>query len=165
MEKTRAAATLVLMLLLTSCGLPSGALRVAQPQVRGLVATLEDEVRDLPGERIAWATYWKLCWQSYPGAKGYELETLTGEGASPKLRRQSEPCLRIEAAAGENEKSRGLLNREVLLALQSGQLAYRVRAVLDGNRVSEWSPPLAVGEATRPGSSHRQSLLGHPDSN
>lgn len=105
-------------------------------------------MRDLPGGRIAWSTYWKLCWAEYPGAKGYELQTLTSEGISAKLRRQSERCFRIEAAANENEKSQGLLNREVLLALQSGQLAYRVRAVLEEGRASEWSPPMAVGKAT-----------------
>lgn len=112
------------------------------------MATLEDEVRELPGERIAWSTHWKLCWESYPEAKAYEIQTLTGEGASRRLRRQSERCLRIEAAAGENDKGLGLLNREVLLALQSAQLAYRVRAILHDNRVSEWSPPMAVGQAT-----------------
>jgi hypothetical protein len=148
----------VLALLLASCGLPSGApradvlgadaSRVVRPSVRGLVATLEDEVHELPGERMAWATYWKLCWEDYPGARTYELQTLTGEGASPKLRRQSERCLRLEVVKGENAKKLGFVNREVLLALQAGQLAYRVRAVLDEGRVSDWSSPVAAGKVT-----------------
>lgn len=152
-----AAGMLALMLLPASCGLPSHPPRSGDPSaaapagvhppVRGLVATLEDEVHDLPGERMAWATYWTLCWERYPGALAYELETLTGEGASPKLRRQREPCVRIEVVKGKNARQQGFVNREVLLALASGQLAYRVRAVLDNNRVSEWSPPVAVGEA------------------
>jgi hypothetical protein len=44
--------------------------QVVQPPVTGLVATLEDEMHDLPNARIAWSTYWKLCWSAYPGATG-----------------------------------------------------------------------------------------------
>lgn len=139
----------VWVLLVASCDSPSSAQKVVGPPVRGLVATLEDEVSELPGGRIAWSTYWKLCWESYPGAKSYELQPLTSEGISPKLRRQSDRCFRIEAAAGENEKSQGFVNRKLLLALQSGQLAYRVRAILDKKSVSEWSPSIAVGELTK----------------
>lgn len=128
-----------------SAGSPAG---VMQPAVTGLVATLEDDVRDLPNARIAWSTYWKLCWSPYPGATEYELQSLTGEGASPKLRRQRDTCLRVQAAAGENDKAQGLLNRDVQLSLQRGQLAYRVRAILSGNRVSEWSRSVAVGAVT-----------------
>lgn len=117
------------------------------PPVKEIVATLEDEVQDLPDARIAWSTYWKLCWH-YPGATVYELQTLTGEGASPKLRRQSDRCFGIEAAAGNNPKSQGLFNRKVLLLLQKSQLAYRVRAILDDNRVSEWSAAMAVGDTS-----------------
>jgi hypothetical protein len=119
------------------------------PPVTGLVATLEDEVRELPSDRIAWSTYWKLCWDVSPQATAYELQTVTGEGSSPKLRRQSERCFRIQAAAGENEKSQGLVNRAMLLALQEGQLAYRVRAVFGNGQVSAWSLAMAVGEETR----------------
>ena len=119
------------------------------PPVGGLVTTLQDEVHNLPEGRIAWSAYWKLCWEEYPGAAAYELQTVTGEGISPKLRRQSEHCFRIEAAKGENEKSQGLVNRDLLLALQAGQLAYRVRAVLADNRTSAWSAAYAVGERIR----------------
>jgi hypothetical protein len=99
--------------------------------------------------RLAWSTYWKLCWEEYPGATAYELQALTGEGGARKLRRQRERCFRIEAAKGENEKTQGLANRDLLLALQAGQLAYRVRAALNDHRVSAWSSPAAVGEVTR----------------
>lgn len=111
-----------------------------------LTATLEDEVDELPDERIAWSTYWQLCWRKYPGAVAYELETVTSEGTSPKLRRQRGSCFRIEAAHGENSSDEGLANREVLLASARAQLAYRVRAVLDDGIVSGWSRPLSVGE-------------------
>ena len=77
------------------------------------------------------------------------MQTLTGEGTSRKLRRQHDTCSRIEAAAGENAKEKGLANRDLLLAMQSGQLAYRVRAVLDGDRVSEWSSVMMVGEVSK----------------
>ena len=114
--------------------------------VKHLFAELEDEVRNIPGNRIHWSTYWKLCWEKYPEAVGYELQIATSEGVSKKLRRQSEQCLRVEVAAGENERSRGLVNRELQLTLATGQLAYRVRAVLKDNRTSEWSPLMEAGQ-------------------
>lgn len=143
-------AVCVLAGLLTGCNRASStaAPQVAPRAVSGLVTTLEDEVRDLPDRQIAWSTYWKLCWDEYPGAQGYELQTMTGEGRSPKLRRQSGRCFRLQAAAGENQKTAGLVNRELQLKLQEGQLAYRVRAVLADNRVSEWSVSMPVGKAT-----------------
>jgi len=106
-------------------------------------------VRELPGDRIAWSTYWKLCWDVSPQATAYELQTVTSEGSSPKLRRQSERCFRLQAATGENEKSQGLVNRAMLLALHEGQLAYRVRAVFDNGQVSVWSLAMEAGKETR----------------
>jgi len=140
----------VLAGLLTACSsAPSTAApQVAPRTVSGLVSTLEDEVRDLPDGQIAWSTYWKLCWDEYPGAQGYEMQTMTSEGRSPKLRRLSGRCFRLQAAAGENPKTAGLMNRELQLKLQEGQLGYRVRAVLADNRVSEWSVSMPVGKAT-----------------
>jgi hypothetical protein len=71
---------------------------------------------------------------------------MTGEGTSKNLHRQREGCYRVQAAAGENDKAQGLLNRDVQLSLQRGQLAYQIRAVLSDNRVSAWSRAIAVGE-------------------
>ena len=67
------------------------------------------------------------------------------EGKSPKLRRQSDRCFRIQAASNENQKSQGLLNRELILLMHKIQLGYRVRAVLDDNHLSQWSEVMAVG--------------------
>lgn len=114
--------------------------------IKNLTAQLEDEVRDLDAKRIRWSTYWKLCWEPYPRAVGYELQTSTAEGASPKLKRQNDNCFRLEVAAGENEKSAGLFNREQLVSLQKGQLSYRVRAVLSNDERSEWSPIIHLGQ-------------------
>jgi hypothetical protein len=119
---------------------------VVKPPVSGLETTLEDVTQDLPGGRIRWTTYWRLCWTEYPRAQAYELQAQTIEGEAPGLRRQSSRCLRIEVAAGENDKSQGFLNRELLLTLQSARLAYRVRAVLDTNRFSEWSRGVPAGK-------------------
>ena len=147
---------LCLLLSLAGCGTASSnssttAPKAALPAMQGFVATLEDDVRDLPEGNITWSTYWKLCWAEYPGAQAYELQTMTGEGASPRLRRQTDRCFRLQSAAGENKKSQGLLNRELQLALQSGQLAYRVRAVLSDGRLSPWSPAMPVGKTTQGG--------------
>ncbi|MFN6566186.1 hypothetical protein [Dendronalium sp. ChiSLP03b] len=122
---------------------------VVQPPVTGLVSTLSDEVKELPTELIRWSTYWQLCWQPYPEAKEYELQTVLMEGKSPKLQRQSNRCFRLQAASNENQKSQGLLNRELILLMHKIQLGYRVRAVLDNNSVSEWSQVMAVGATTR----------------
>jgi len=128
---------------------PTPSPQITASSITGLVSTLEDETQDLPDGKIAWVSYWKLCWDVYPGAQGYELETMTGEGVSRKLRRQTETCFRLEVAKGRNEKSRGLFNRELMLASISGQIAYRVRASLDGNRATEWSPLMEAGKAER----------------
>jgi len=122
--------------------------QAVQPPVTGLVSTLSDEVEELPAELIRWSTYWQLCWEPYPEAKEYELQTVLMQGRSPKLERQSDRCFRIQAASNENQKSQGLLNREVILLMHKIQLGYRVRAVLDSNRVSEWSQVMAVGATT-----------------
>jgi hypothetical protein len=122
--------------------------QAVQPPVTGLVSTLSDEVEELPAELIRWSTYWQLCWEPYPEAKEYELQAVLMQGRSPKLERQSDRCFRIQAASNENQKSQGLLNREVILLMHKIQLGYRVRAVLDSNRVSEWSPVMAVGATT-----------------
>ncbi|MBD2446691.1 hypothetical protein H6G76_05820 [Nostoc sp. FACHB-152] len=122
--------------------------QVVQPPITGLVSTLSDEVEELPAELIRWSTYWQLCWEPYPEAKEYELQTVLVEGKSPKLKRQSDRCFRLQAASNENQKSQGLLNREVILLMHKIQLGYRVRAVLDNNRVSEWSEVMAVGATT-----------------
>ncbi|BCL39094.1 hypothetical protein [Nostoc sp. MS1] len=122
--------------------------QVVQPPITGLVSTLSDEVEELPSELIRWSTYWQMCWEPYPEAKEYELQTVLVEGKSPKLKRQSDRCFRIQAASNENQKSQGLLNRELILLMHKIQLGYRVRAVLDDNRVSEWSPVMAVGATT-----------------
>jgi hypothetical protein len=118
--------------------------------VDGFVAKLEREVRRLPRGRMAWSTYWRLCWARYPGARAYELETLTGEGAPSDLRRQRGRCLRLEVAADENLRSEGFKGERIQLALAASQLAYRVRARLGDGRASRWSEPYAAGEQLRP---------------
>ena len=135
------------LVLTTACGMRTERKEtVVPPPVQHLVATLEDEIHDLPSERIGWSTYWRLCWDDYKDARGYELQTLTAEGASSKLEHQSEHCFRLEVAKGQNFKKQGLVNRDLQLATQSGQLAYRVRAVLANGRASEWSKPLRVAK-------------------
>ena len=134
----------ILILLCSIC--LAGGPEVVKPPVSGLESTLEDVTQDLSGQRIRWSTYWRLCWTEYPGARAYELQAQTIEGIGPNLRQQTDRCFRIEVAAGENDKSQGFLNRDLLLMLQSAHLAYRVRAVLDANRFSEWSHGVPAGK-------------------
>ena len=133
-------------LLLAACsGSSNGDPEIVTTSVSSVETVLEDVTEQLPDRRIRWRTYWRLCWKPYPGATAYELQALTSEGFSTQLRRQTERCFRIEAAAGENDRSQGFVNRDLWLQLQSAQLSYRVRAVLDRNRFSNWSPAMAVG--------------------
>ena len=111
------------------------------PAPTGLVATLEDEV----GAAGAWRTRWVLCWDAGPAAVAYEQKTVTGEGASPTLRRQTERCLRIEAAAGDGPAEDRAARRAAQLLGQQGQLAFQVRSVPDHGPPGEWSPAVAVG--------------------
>ena len=141
-------AAIAFLLLATACGIKAERHETVSPPVQHLVAELEDQVHDLPHGRIRWSTYWHLCWAEYEGARGYDLQALTAEGASDKLRRQSEHCFHLEVAAGENLKTQRLLNRDLQLAMQSSQLAYRVRAVLADGHPSEWSKPLSVAKPT-----------------
>ena len=134
------------LLLVMACSKkPTQRATVFQP-VQNLVATLEDQVDDLPDGRIKWSTYWRLCWDDYPEAREYELQALTSEGASKTLEHQSERCYRTEVAAGENAKTQGLLNRDIQLAMRSSMLAYRVRAVLADGQFSEWSKSFSIAK-------------------
>ena len=143
-----AASVGILLLFTAACDMKAEKQATVSPLVQNLTATLEDEIHDLPNGEIKWSTYWRLCWDNYAGATEYELQPLTSEGASDKLRRQSERCFRLEVAAGQNPKTEGLRDRELQLAMRSSQLAYRVRAVLAGGKFSEWSKPLSVARPT-----------------
>jgi hypothetical protein len=104
----RAAGAALAALALAACDSSDEERRVSRPRaVDGFVATLERDVRRLPGRRIAWSTYWRLCWARYPDTRVYEVETLTGEGAPSELLRQRRRCLRLEVAADENARSEG----------------------------------------------------------
>ena len=111
------------------------------PAPSGMVATLEDEA----GAGGSWRTSWVLCWDADPSAVAYELKTVTGEGASPTLRRQRDRCLRIEAAAGDGPAESRPARRAAQLAAQQGQLAFQVRTVPADGPAGTWSPPVAVG--------------------
>ncbi len=145
--RTRIALIVLIAFAPASCGgnPPTPLVEDAGPPPQHLVARLDDERHVLADGRIAWRTWWELCWDDYPEATAYEVQTVTGEGTSPRLRRQTGECIRTEAAAGEDSPETVDARRELLLTLQAGQLAYRVRAVLDGDRRSEWSPAQAVG--------------------
>lgn len=125
---------------LVACGRAADAGPPA-PAPTGMVATLEDQV----GAAGSWRTTWVLCWDATAGAVAYELKTVTGEGASPQLRRQTDRCLRIEAAAGDGPPAERAARRAAQLAGQQGQLAFQVRAVPAHGPPGEWSPAVAVG--------------------
>lgn len=105
------------------------------------MAHLEDEV----SSGGSWRTSWVLCWDPSPGAVAYELLTLTGEGASLRVRRQTDRCFRVEAAVGEGTAEDRQARRAAQLAAQQGQLAFQVRSVPAKGEPGAWSPAVAVG--------------------
>lgn len=139
-----------LLFVLSACSAPSaGGAAPDLPPVAGLAAGLEDERRPLEGGRLRWSTYWHLTWTPYPEATGYELQTITSEGRSPKLRALRAPAYRLQVAAGENPEASGLHGRDAQLDLQSAQLAFRVRAVMGDGRRTPWSGTAATGKVLR----------------
>lgn len=144
-----------LLAIAAAAGVAAAATAEPLPAMGGFSASLVDEVRDLPGHRIAWRTYWTLCWDAYPAARGYELQAMTSEGGSVRPKAVDGPCHRLEVAADENPKAEGLRARDLQLALQSGQLAYRVRAVLADGRTSPWSPVFGAGKTVGSGNAAR----------
>ena len=120
-----------------------------RPKLTGLRATLEDEVLDMPDGQLQWRTFWVLSWDEFPGAESYDLQVITAEGRSPKLRSLTEPRYRIEAAKGLNPKADGFVKRDIQLALHAGQLGVTVRAHFPGDRAGAWSETFDVGTATK----------------
>ncbi len=112
----------------------------------GLTKTLQDVKRPSGRGRIAWSTYWKLCWQPVAGAKYYEKRLLTSEGAPRKPARINSNCFRVEAAAGENPSSEGLPKRDLMLSMQAAQSAIQIRAVFPDGQTTAWTAEQAVGE-------------------
>ena len=86
-----------------------------------------------------------MCWEPRADARHYELRVLTGEGPAATPRVATGTCHEIEAAAGKSARAERKRDRDLQLALQQGQLAYAVRAVLPDGSATPWSEPVAVG--------------------
>ncbi len=97
------------------------------------------------GERVTWSSTWTLCWDPFPGATAYEVQAMTSESASSRIKRVETPCFSVELAAGDDHIREVPEKRDVQLAVQRSQLAYRVRATLAGNVVTAWSPAFDAG--------------------
>jgi hypothetical protein len=128
---------------------PAESARANLPPITQVTTSLEDEVEDIANGQINWSTYWKLCWEAYPEAETYEIQTSTSEGVSPKLKKQKDTCYRIQIATGTNNKDLGMFNRDKLIKLQMGQLSYRIRAVLKNGNVSEWSASVPLADNSK----------------
>ncbi len=111
----------------------------------GLTRSLQDIKRPSGRGRIAWSTYWKLCWQPVAGAKYYEKRLLTSEGAPHSPARIKTTCFRVEAAAGENPSREGLPKRDLMLNMQAAQSAIQIRAVFPDGSTTAWTAEQPVG--------------------
>ena len=99
------------------------------------------------GERVTWSSTWTLCWDPFPGAVAYEVQAMTSESASTRIKRVDGPCFSVELAAGDDLAQEVIEKRDVQLAVQRSHLAYRVRATLGGDIVTTWSPAIDAGPA------------------
>ena len=93
-----------------------------------------------------WRADWSICWDRTPNAIGYDLQVLTAEGISPRLRRLTTTCLEVEVAAGEHPPDRIERELGIQMSLQRSQLSYRMRAALPNDQVGEWSRDVSAGE-------------------
>jgi len=95
--------------------------------------------------RLSWAATWTLCWDPVPGAIGYDIQAMTSESVSPRLKHVESACFSVELAAGEDLPADLPGKRDVQLSMQRSQLAYRVRADFGRNVVGSWSPAIDAG--------------------
>ena len=114
--------------------------------VTGFTTSVKTTSEPLSSGLMKWRADWSLCWDPSPNAIGYDLQVLTAEGISPRLRRQLKPCLDVEVAAGEAPPERVEREQRIQMSIQRSQLSYRVRAALPDNRVGEWSREISAGE-------------------
>jgi hypothetical protein len=120
------------------------------PSVDSRIATnlrvaISTSATPVSGERVAWTSMWTLCWDPLPGAVGYEIQAVTWETVSTRIRRVEAPCFSVELAAGEDVSSEVEEKRDTQLAVHRSQLAYRVRADFGGNVVGAWSRAIDAG--------------------
>jgi hypothetical protein len=100
--------------------------------------------------RVTWTATWTLCWDPIAGAIGYDVQPLTSESASQRLRKVTSTCYAVDVAAGEDLPADVSGKRDTQIAVQRAQVGYRVRADFGGNVVSAWSEAIDAGATGRP---------------
>ena len=119
--------------------------RIDQRTVANLRVATSTAATPVASGSVVWIATWTLCWDPIPGAVGYEVQPMTAESASARLKRVETPCFSVDIAAGEDRPSDLQSKRDVQIAMQRSQLSYRVRADFGGNVVSAWSPAIDAG--------------------
>ncbi len=119
--------------------------RVDIRTVTNLRVALSTVTTPVPSGLVSWTTTWTLCWDPLPGAIAYDIQAMTSESASARLRRSVSPCFMVDVAAGEDLETEVAAKRDTQVAMQRAQIAYRVRADLGSNVVSTWSPAIDAG--------------------
>ncbi len=114
--------------------------------VTGFTTSVKTTSEPLGSGLTNWRADWSICWDPTPNAIGYDLQVLTAEGISPRLRRITTTCLEVEVAAGEHSLDRIERELGIQMSLQRSQLSYRIRAALPNDQVGEWSRDVGAGE-------------------
>jgi hypothetical protein len=106
-------------------------------------ATLVDDVDPAVG---TWSTTWTACFAPAgdPAVVRWEVQTVTAEGVSPRVRELSGGCIDLQLAQGRGTAPVDDPGRTAALA-DAGSLAYRVRAVRADGSATPWTDPVVVG--------------------
>jgi hypothetical protein len=106
-------------------------------------ATLVDDVDPAVG---TWSTTWTACFAppGDPAVVRWEVQTVTAEGVSPRVRELSGGCIDLQLAQGRGTAPVDDPGRTAALA-DAGSLAYRVRAVRADGSATPWTDPVVVG--------------------
>ncbi|MFD2092442.1 hypothetical protein [Blastococcus deserti] len=151
-----AAALVALAAGLTGCGAggtpaapahSSAAAGTSSTRVEGSAPTLVSATStdDVDAAAGSWSTTWKACFAPVDGAAvvGWQVQTLTSEGTSPRIEQLPGPCVELQVAHGTGTPADG--PARIAALSDAASLVYRVRAERTDGSVTPWTGPVAAG--------------------
>lgn len=152
----RRALAAVAVLLAAGCSSGTGPGAAAAPsQVGGFRVVIDDVQEPAPGPagagQLAWESTWQLSWEPVPGVDSYAVHYATNEGqGAGKPTVQTQPSLRVQAAAGTSPQDEVARARQAALLFTSSQLLVSISARTAAGEGPR-SPWFAVGDAPASG--------------
>ena len=106
-------------------------------------ASVADDVDVTAG---TWSTTWTACFSSGTGdaeMDHWEVQAVTSEGTSPRIRTLDRDCVELQLAQGSGSPE-GDPGRLAALS-DAADLAYRARGVREDGTVTPWTDPVPAG--------------------